>query len=190
MHNKKLLFLIEIPIFVAFAIILDIVPFLNFKIWAQGGSISLAMIPIFMIAFRYGFKGGLTAGLLFGILQIAVGNAYILVPLQGILDYGVAFTALGFAGVVAKQIQKNIRLKNNKKALVYIILGVFIGIVLRFIAHFFAGAVFFGTAVDGMSKWIYSFLYNASYMGPSFLICVLAIYYLFKKQPQLLLFKA
>lgn len=188
MHNKRLLFLIEIPIFVAFALILDLVPFLNFKIWAQGGSISLAMIPIFMMAFRYGLKGGLTAGILFGVLQVAVGNAYILLPLQGFLDYGVAFTVLGFAGLFARKVQQNIRIKNNKAALIYIMLGVLIGTTLRFIAHFFAGAVFFGSAVDGMSKWIYSFLYNASYMGPCFVICVIAIYYLFKKQPRLLLF--
>src|SRR5699024_11747938 len=66
----------------AFSYILDSIPFLKFSIWAQGGSISLVMIPIFLLSFRWGLKGGLVGGALLGILKLILGRPYILVPLQ------------------------------------------------------------------------------------------------------------
>ncbi|GGB53710.1 energy-coupled thiamine transporter ThiT [Virgibacillus dakarensis] len=187
MRTKRTLFLIEVAIFTALALMLDLVPFLSFKIWAQGGSISLAMIPIFIVAFRWGLKGGLLSGFLWGVLQVAVGSAYILVPWQGVLDYGVAFTVIGFAGVFAKRIQRAVKEGNTKRSLAYIMAGVFLGSILRFAAHFAAGVVFFGSAIDGMNVWIYSLLYNSSYILPSFVICTIGIFFLFNKQPKTLL---
>ena len=43
----------EVAMLIAFALILDM-PFLKFKIGAQGGSISFTMVPLFVIAWRYG----------------------------------------------------------------------------------------------------------------------------------------
>lgn len=186
MRSKKILFLIEVSIFTALALVLDLAPFLSFKIWAQGGSISLAMIPIFIIAFRWGIKGGLLSGFLWGVLQVATG-AYILVPLQGVLDYGVAFTVLGFAGIFAKKVQSAVKDGNTGEYLTYIMFGVLLGSSLRFIAHFFAGIIFFESAVEGQSVWMYSLLYNISYMLPSFIICTAVVFFLFHKQPRTML---
>src|SRR5690625_7842515 len=94
MSSKRTLFFIEVAILTALALLLDIIPFLKFKIWPAGGSISLAMIPVFIIAFRWGIKGGLLSGFLWGILQIAIGDAYILNFWQGLIEYGLAFTVL------------------------------------------------------------------------------------------------
>lgn len=187
MRPKRTLFLIEVSIFTALALALDLAPFLSFKIWAQGGSISLAMIPIFIVAFRWGLKGGLLSGFLWGILQVALGTGYILYFWQGVLDYGLAFTVLGFAGVFAKKIQKTVKEGNTVSYLIYIMSGVLLGCALRFIAHFFAGVVFFESAIDGMNVWIYSLLYNISYMLPSFIICTIAVFLLFHKQPRTIL---
>ena len=90
MNNKKLLMLMEIAIFAAIGIILDQ---LTFKLWAQGGSISLVMVPIILIAMRWGLVAGLTTGLLVGVLQMMFG-AYILHWAQALLDYGVIFTMI------------------------------------------------------------------------------------------------
>src|SRR5690625_7885787 len=106
MSSKRILFLIEVAIFTALALILDIIPFLKFKIWPAGGSVSFAMIPIFILAFRWGIKGGLLSGFLWGILQIATGNAYILYFWQGLIEYGLAFTVLVLAGIFALPIQQ------------------------------------------------------------------------------------
>lgn len=185
MNSKRTLFLVETAILTALALVLDIVPFLSFKIWAQGGSISFSMIPVFLVAFRWGIKGGLLSGFLFGVFQVILGTAYILTPLQGFLDYGVAFTALGTAGLFSGKVQRSLR-ENNTSSFVYAVLsGVLLGCLLRFAAHFYAGIAFFESAIDGMSVWMYSLIYNGSYMIPSFIINVLLIGFLFYKQPRL-----
>lgn len=187
LRSKRTLFLIEVAIFSALALLLDVIPFLSFKIWAQGGSFSLAMIPIFIVAFRWGIKGGLLSGLLWGGLQLAFGPA-IFTPLQGFLDYGVAFTVLGLAGIFAKPVQNVIKEGKSVKSFLFIMSGVFIGAGLRFLAHFTGGIVFFGEyAPEGQPVWLYSLLYNGSYMLPSFILCTFIVFFLFYKQPKTIL---
>src|SRR5690554_726536 len=185
MQSKRTLFFIEVAIFTALALILDIIPFLSFKIWAQGGSISFAMIPVFIVAFRWGLKGGLLSGLLFGILQVATGTAWIGHPIQGILDYPIAFMVLGFAGLLAPAVQAALKNNNTKRFVGMVTVGVLIGITLRFIAHYVAGVVFFESLIEGMNIWIYSLVYNSSYLIPSFVINVAAVSFLFNKRPHL-----
>ncbi|TMN23400.1 energy-coupled thiamine transporter ThiT [Lentibacillus cibarius] len=190
MGSKRTLFMIEVAIFTALALMLDIIPFLSIKLWAQGGSISLAMIPIFIVAFRWGLKGGLLSGFLWGMLQVALGTAYVLHPLQGFIDYALAFTVIGFAGIFAKRIQEAVQDGNTKTYLTYITSGVFLGSMLRFAAHYVAGVVFFKSAVDGQSVWLYSLLYNISYIIPSLIISAFVVFFLFHKQPKTLVLAA
>ncbi len=188
MSSKRTLFFIEVAILTALALTLDLIPFLKFKIWPAGGSISLAMIPVFIVAFRWGIKGGLLSGFLWGILQIAVGDAYILYFWQGVIEYGLAFTVLGFAGLFASKVQAAVRDRDKKTALTYLVTGIIFGGSLRFLAHFLAGAIFFGEfAPEGQNVWVYSFVYNFSYMFPALIICTIVVFYLFNKQPRTLL---
>ncbi|MBH0228888.1 energy-coupled thiamine transporter ThiT [Halobacillus yeomjeoni] len=187
MRNKRVLFLVEIAIFSALAILLDIIPFLSFKLWAQGGSVSFAMVPVFIIAFRWGVKGGVATGLLFGIYQILTG-AYIMTPLQTFLDYGVAFAVIGFAGVVAKPIWEAIRENKQKSLIFWVVIGCFIGSALRFAGHFIAGIVFYGKfAPEGQPVWLYSLVYNGGYMLPAFILSALIVSLLFVQRPKLVL---
>ncbi|SET27789.1 thiamine transporter [Oceanobacillus limi] len=187
MSSKKTLFLVEVSIFTALAFLLDIIPFLSFKVWPNGGSVSFAMIPVFIVAFRWGLKGGLLSGLLWGLLQLTV-NPSIIHPLQGFIEYGFAFTVLGLAGIFAKPVQQSMRDGEFAKRFLYIMLGVFIGSVLRFLAHFYAGIVFWDHfAPENQEVWIYSLVYNGSYMLPSFILCTIVVFFLFIKQPRTLL---
>lgn len=190
MQQQRLLFIIEIAILTALALVLDLLPFLKFKIWPAGGSISFAMIPVFIAAFRWGLKGGIASGFLWGILQIAVGDAYILNFWQGLIEYGFAFTVLGLAGIVTNQVQEAVRAKDTTKTIQYVILGVVIGGSGRFLAHFIAGFIFFAEyAPEGQPTWLYSLIYNSSYMIPAMLLAIIIIAFLFVKQPRLLLTK-
>ena len=187
MSSNRTLFIIEVAIFTALAMLLDILPFLKFKVWPNGGSISFAMIPVFIVAFRWGIKGGLSSGLLWGILQLAFG-AYVLTPLQGFIEYGFAFTVLGLAGVFSKPLHRALKEKKYTLGLVYIMSGIFLGTLLRFIAHFYAGIVFWGEATpEGTAVWYYSLTYNATYMFPSFVLCSAVVFFLFRTQPRALL---
>src|SRR5699024_4031545 len=113
LNSNRLLFFIEVAILTALALILDIMPFLKFKIWPMGGSISFAMIPVFILAFRWGLKGGLLSGFLRGILQIATGNAYILNFWQELIEYALPFTVIGFASIIANTLQQAINEGNT-----------------------------------------------------------------------------
>lgn len=161
MRNTNLQAMIESAILAAFALIIDILP-LSIKL-PTGGSISFAMIPIFIIAYRWGFKMAFLGGLIWGLLQIVVGDAYILTPVQAFIEYFIAFAFIGFAGLFYRPIQKALasnnsnaehssfgsrkdkptsKQNNGKKALVYIILATFIGSFARYFCHFIAGIIF------------------------------------------------
>src|SRR5690625_7322397 len=90
-RQKRLRMLIEIAILTALAIVLDNIPFLKFLLWPNGGSVSFAMVPVFMVAFRWGLGGGLISVLLFGLLQLVFG-ATILQLYQAFIDFFFAFT--------------------------------------------------------------------------------------------------
>ena len=54
--------------------------------------------------------------------------------------------------------------------------SVLVGGAGRFLAHFVSGVVFFGqNAPAGQPVALYSALYNISYVGPSIVICAVAV---------------
>lgn len=124
----------------------------------MGGSVTLcSMLPIMIYANRYGLKAGLLAGLAYGILQF-IQKPEIYHWMQVIIEYPLAFTAIGLAGVT-KQLQ----------------LGCVIGGLGRFLCHFVTGATFFASYMPETwnNVWLYSFCYNGAYMGIEILLCVL-----------------
>lgn len=131
------------------------------RIWKmpQGGSITLAsMLPIMVFAYIYGVKKGFIVGLTYGLLQM-IQDPWVVHPIQAILDYGVAFTVLAFAGM-----------SKNK-----IVPGMIFASVLRFLSHFISGAVFFAEyAPEGQSVLVYSALYN-SFVFFDVLICIVIV---------------
>src|SRR5215216_2608268 len=63
-----------------------------------GGTVSLEMIPLILLALRQGWKVGVVAGVAYGILYLTIDN-FVVHPVQFILDYPLAFGALGLAGL-------------------------------------------------------------------------------------------
>ena len=108
MKKARISTIVEMAILVGIALVLDIIAG-QFSPFKFGGSISPAMLPIFIIAYRRGWKSGVISGLIFGILQlITLGSnvfSWIVDPtplkIAGviILDYLLPFAALGLAGV-------------------------------------------------------------------------------------------
>jgi thiamine transporter len=177
MKQKQTLFIVEIAVFSALAYLLDLFSgFIFSRIWPQGGSVSIAMVPVFLMAFRWGVKGGAITGLLLGLLQFILGFSQIYHPVQGFIDYLVAFTVLGVAGIFASQVKLSIQSGDKKKWIGLIIAGTLIGSLLRFIAHFFSGWIFFGVwAPEGQPAWLYSIIYNGTYMIPSMILSAIII---------------
>ncbi|PEV98428.1 energy-coupled thiamine transporter ThiT [Bacillus cereus] len=185
MRNTNLQAMIESAILAAFAMVIDILP-LSIKISATGGSISFAMIPIFIIAYRWGFKMAFLGGLIWGLLQIVVGDAIIVTPIQVIIEYFVAFAFIGFAGLFYKQIQQTLINGEKKKTISYMILATFIGSLARYFCHFIAGIIFWGQyAPKGQSAVLYSLIFNGSTMIGSFILCTVLLIFLFTTSPRL-----
>lgn len=147
--------LTEIIAMVALAGVLEYVSgFLPLQM-PEGGRVTLAaMVPIFFVAVRRGWRLGIVAGVAFG-LVVLVEEPFIYHPVQVLLDYPLAFGALGLAGFF----------RNSP------VLGVVVGIGGRFLCHFTSGLVFFATfAPAGMNPALYSAIYNAWYLVPELII--------------------
>lgn len=126
----------------------------------QGGSITAgAMVPLLLVAWAYGPWAGMLAGLIFGTMTLFLGG-YVVHPVQGILDYPLAYIALGIAGFFPS----------------HRFLGGTIGLFGRFFCHFLAGVVFFSQyAWSGWSPWIYSIVLNGLFILLEGGLCLLII---------------
>lgn len=123
----------------------------------QGGSVTFAsLLPIMLFAYAYGPKKGVLVCFLYGVLQ-AIQDPYIIHPAQFLLDYPIAFSMVGFAGVFAnvKGLDKAPQLK--------FALGAIVAGLLRFVSHVLSGVFAFNAyALDAeMGAWAYSLAYNS-----------------------------
>lgn len=127
----------------------------------QGGSITLAsVVPIAIFAYVYGPKQGLQVGLIYSILQLMQG-AYLVHPIQILLDYIIPFTCIGLAGVFRKLDFKFLHINNrNCNPAVNIILGIALYSVLRFISSFISGTVFFSSVTSNTAITLKEYLFN------------------------------
>ncbi|MGB9840936.1 energy-coupled thiamine transporter ThiT [Thermovenabulum sp.] len=157
MKNKNFTVLIEGALMIAISLILSFVKIFQAP---YGGSVTLgSIVPIILFSLRHGTFAGLSAGVAYGFLQLIV-EPYIVHPVQVILDYPLAFGLLGLAGLF----------RNN------VFLGSFLGIFGRFVSHFLSGVIFFASyAPKGMNVYLYSALYNGSYLLPEFIITFVLI---------------
>lgn len=129
----------------------------------MGGSVTLlSMLFICLIGYWYGPKTGLITGAAYGILQFIVDPYMFSIP-QVLIDYPLAFGALGLSGFF-----------HNKKH--GLILGYITGVLGRYICAIFSGVVFFASyAPDNMNPFLYSAVYNGSYLGAEAVITLIIL---------------
>jgi len=94
-RNPRIQTLAEAALAVALAAVLNLLA-LRLPINIAGGSISLTMLPIAIVALRRGPLAGAAAGTLFGLLDLLM-EPFILVPAQVILDYPLPYLVFGLA---------------------------------------------------------------------------------------------
>lgn len=135
------------------------------KVWEMpmGGSVTLlSMLFICLIGYWYGPKYGLLTGAAYGVLQFIVDPYMFSVP-QVLLDYPLAFGALGLSGFFS---QKKYGLQ----------LGYLAGVAGRFLCSLLSGVIFFASyAPEGMNPWAYSAIYQGSYLGTEAVITLIII---------------
>ncbi|TRZ38132.1 energy-coupled thiamine transporter ThiT [Niallia circulans] len=185
MKKMRLVVLIEIAIFAAIALVLDLLPSIHL---GASGSISIAMVPIFIIAFRWGFKASATAGFLWGLLQIVTGDLQALAFWQVILEYFLAFACIGFSGLFMPKIQNKLKNGEIGAASLVMIAAILLGSAVRYFWHFLAGVTIWAQyAPEGQSAFAYSLFYNGvPFIGAS-VLCSIAVVILLSAAPRLVL---
>ena len=109
-----------------------------------GGSVSLVMLPIFVIALRRGLIVGVLTGALYGVADAQL-DPYVVHPIQYLLDYPVAYALVGLAGLGRTLWVKAIGQSRMQKAIWTVVLpSITVGALGRYAAHVVSGFIFFG----------------------------------------------
>lgn len=117
-----------------------------------GGSITLlSMFVIALPGILFGLVPGIVTAVAYGILQLII-DPYVLYPMQLVVDYILAFGALGLSGLFY-----------GKKGAV--IKGYIAAVIGRYIFSVISGWIFLGAyAWEGWNPLPYSLAYNAAYI--------------------------
>ena len=148
----------------------------------DGTVTAFSMLPICLISVRHGIKWGLGSAFCYSWFQILQGGVfgYGLTPGMLIaslfLDYILAFTVLGLAGLF------------RRKGIPGMVCGIVMLCVLRFLVHFVSGVVLWANYEQFMAfgvEWInrpvlYSICYNGAYMLPETILTVIGAVLLFQ----------
>lgn len=137
----------------------------NIKIFhfPYGGSVTLlSMLVICLPGYFFGLGAGLMTGLAYGVLQLLI-DPYVLFPLQLVVDYLLAFGALGLSGLFS----------NAKNGLVK---GYIAAVLGRYVFAVISGWIFFGVyAWEGWAPLPYSLAYNATYIFAEAAVSIVVI---------------
>ncbi len=126
----------------------------NLKLFEMpwGGSVTLlSMLVICLPGYWFGLGAGILTGVAYGILQLVI-DPYVLYPLQLLVDYPLAFGALGLSGLFSESRYGLIK-------------GYIAGVIGRYVFAVISGFAFFAEyAWEGWHPLPYSLAYNGSYL--------------------------
>lgn len=166
--------LTETALMIALGTVLSLVKLIDLP---YGGSVTVAhMVPVILIAYRYGAKWGTFSGLTYGALQLLLGMKS--------LSYATSFWA-GLAIVCLDYLVAYLFLaagawfKSAAAQPLAVPLGAFCACALRYLCHVISGAtVWAGLSMPTAAALKFSLIYNATYMLPETLVTVVAAVYL------------
>ncbi len=186
-HASKTRTLVECALMIALATVLGFIPLYELP---HGGSITLlSMLPVLAVSYRHGTRWGLLTAFAHSVIQLMLGlknlgycQTFGAIVGCVLLDYILAFTVLGFAGAIGKPF-KNSHVSAG--------VGCLVTCLARYICSFLSGYVVWkdydyafswmtefgwGRVIADMGEnalcWLYSAVYNASYMLPETLLTV------------------
>lgn len=137
----------------------------NIKVFSfpTGGSITLlSMLIICLPGYWFGMGAGILTGIAYGVLQMLF-DPYILFPAQLVVDYLLAFGALGLSGLFCKR-------KNG------LIPGYVVAVLGRYAFAVLSGWLFFGMyAWEGWNPLPYSLVYNAIYIFAEAVVTIVVL---------------
>lgn len=165
MKNNRVRCLTEAAMMAGLSLVLSLV--IVFKM-PQGGTVTAGcLLPIILLAMRRGPLWAMLAGGVSGLLQfVLTGEA--LHPLSILLDYILAYGLAGLSGF-------------SRGGWTKLVVGTVIGCGMRFLAHLVSGATIFASyAPEGQNVWLYSAVYNGTYMLPELAVTLVEVLVLYK----------
>ena len=199
MMNRKTKRLTESAMLLSLALVLEVVSKMCIPPMPFGGQVTLvSMLPVVLISYRHGVRRGLIAGLCYGFIEMALGGGTVTAAFQPgyfgdgamlgralimvVLDYVLAFTALGLGGCVRDLI--------HRPGPGLMMAGI-VSLTCRYFVHVLSGYILFGGwaawffSQDGFPAWgaalvdslspkvlalAYSVIYNGMYMVPEIVL--------------------
>ena len=209
--NKKVIMLCESAVMIALAAVLELVSKSIIPEMTFGGQITIvSMLPVVLVAWKYGVGKGIITGFVYSLVQMAMGASTISkmilpssdeylgsllnIALMFAFDYILAYTVLGLSAMYRKVI---------KKDYVSLALGAFTVLLLRYICHITSGYILFGAwaewffTQEGFPAWgaqltealsptalgiLYSVVYNGMFMIPEMIFTAIAAFVIARPQ--------
>jgi thiamine transporter len=165
----------EISIMIALTAVFEIIfSSIGITLFPQGGSVSLALLPLIVITLRLGVLKGLLAASVYGLFQFVLPvPVFFLTPLQYAFDYIVPTIVVVLVLALGRKKHQ-------------ILAGVGLVFLGKYLSHVLAGVIFWSEfAPEGFNAWTWSLYYNATYTLPSMVLSVLVIWVLLTRYPQL-----
>ena len=142
-----------------------------------GGSVTPgSMLPLMLFSVSFGMGPDLVAGLAYGLLQYLQGGWWLNVW-QFLLDYLLAFAALGLAGIAHNKKEHWLYLSIPVAALGRAVCAILAG--LMWVADTPLEELTIGS-IQFNSPLLYSVVYNGAYLIPDTLICLLLAFLIAK----------
>lgn len=173
MKNSRVRALCESAVLLALAVILSYVKLYEFPF---GGAVTLvSTLPVFLVSIRHGLRWGFGTAFCFSWFQILQGEVFgwgltpVMLVASLFLDYLIAFSALGIAGIW------------RKKGNAGILCGIALASGIRFLVHFLSGVILWANYTEFIAfgvEWVnrpvlYSLCYNGLYVVPDALLVIL-----------------
>ena len=180
MKTSRILMLCECAILLALGVALSYVKIISLPF--EGSVTLLSMLPICLAGIKYGVVQGLSVAFLYSWFQVLQGGVFSWGLTPGmlvaslLLDYIVAFTVLGLAGIF------------RRYGTWGMVGGVALVCALRFLSHFVAGVALWANFEEFIAfgkewvgrPWLYSLCYNGVYMLPETVFTALGAFFLLR----------
>ncbi len=215
MENKRISvrYLTESAMLLAVAIVLELVSKMFIPEQPFGGQLTVvSMLPVVLISYRYGMKWGFLTAFAYALLEMAIGGKTVAAAFQPgyfgdgtligsallmcLLDYVLAYTALGLGGIFRNRV---------RKPGLALMAGSLVALGVRYLCHILSGYILFSGYAgwyftqEGFPQWgtvlveslspqvlgiVYSMVYNGMYMVPEMIFTAIAAVFLVRP-PQL-----
>ncbi len=174
MQQKSVYRLVESALLLAIASVLSVIKIIDMP---YGGSVTaFSMLPLLIIAYRYGTKWGMLTAFTYSLIQLLLGlenfsyvTGFLSLAALAVFDYLIAFLVLGLGGLFRRANTS----QGTSLALAAVVTG-----VLRYLCHTVSGfTVWRDLSVPFSQSLLYSLSYNATYMIPEIIILALGAVY-------------